>query len=428
MIFTRILSLAALLNCSAIVLADEVNNTSHSTAIEVLQFQDVSGFVRANYFSSSKSMDDVTDFLGVTAQIKALPQLNDTIDGKLEARITNSAPDYRGISTNRLLEGYATVHFTKADLRIGKQIVAWGRADGINPTDNLTPRDFVVMLPFVEDQRFGTTALKLDTYLSAEHTLTIFTTPFFEPSKVPLPSGSSIIETRPTNSLSNSQFGLRFNKVGGETDWSVSYYRGFSLLPDARVIVNGTVEPTLELHYDRISVFGADFARNYDRYGFRGEFAYVDTKDVGGTDPGIKNPFLFWVAGIDRTFFDNLNINLQFFERYVLNYHNPEYITDPTERNVAIHNAIADGQQDKISNGISFRVGTKWLNDALEAEILAVLNLTRKDGMIRPLISYAFSDHWKGAVGGEFYDGEGNTQFGILKQNQGVFVEFRYGL
>ncbi|MBI3605573.1 MAG: hypothetical protein HY202_06050 [Nitrospirae bacterium] len=49
---------------------------------------------------------------------------------------------------------------------VGKQIVVWGRADGINPTDNLTPHDFTVLLPFEDDQRFGTTALKLDLYIT----------------------------------------------------------------------------------------------------------------------------------------------------------------------------------------------------------------------------------------------------------------------
>ena len=258
--------------------------------------------------------------------------------------------------------------------------------------------------------------------------LTLFTTPYFEPSKIYLPTTSSIVVDHSANNLSNSELGLKLNKVGGEADWSVSYYRGFNLFPSTRVIGNSAMQPALELHYDRISVFGSDFARNFGSYGARGEIAYVNTEDKPGTDPGIINPYLSWVIGVDRTFLENLNINLQFFQRQIQDYHNPEYIVDPAERAVAIQNAITGGQQDPVSNGISFRVASKWLNDTLEAEIFGILNLTRNGHFLRPFISYAFSDQLKGIIGGEFYEGADNTQFGILKRNQGMFVELRYGL
>lgn len=388
----------------------------------------VSGVLRADYFHSSKNLDSETGFLGATAQIKALPSLGERFDGKLEARVTNPALGKGADTEGRLLEGYVTTHFAKADLRLGKQIVAWGRADGINPTDNLTPRDYTVLLPFENDQRFGATAARLDVFPSPEHTVTLFATPFFEPSEVPLPAtGFAFTEVTPERSLSNTQLGLRLNKVGEGFDWSVSAFRGFSLLPDARLFSSAPTVPILELHYDRITVLGADFARNFGRFGFRGEAAYVDTRDDAGTDPGTKNPYLFWIVGVDRTFFDNLNLNVQFFQRRVQHYQNPEAIADPLERSIAVLNAILDGQQDRISNGISFRISEKWYNDTLEAEVFVVVNGTRHDSFMRPLVSYAFSDHWKGTVGAEIYRGAVDTQFGGQKKNRGGFTELRYG-
>src|SRR5258706_7925967 len=125
-----------------------------------LQDQRASGVLRADYCRASKSLDNDIGFLGATAQVKALPSFTEAVDGKLEMRVTNPAIGEGAATQSRLLEGYATVHFEKADLRVGKQIVPWGRADGINPTDNLTPRDFVVLLPFEEDQRFGISTTK----------------------------------------------------------------------------------------------------------------------------------------------------------------------------------------------------------------------------------------------------------------------------
>lgn len=411
--------------------ADEpgMDDTLHTGAVVAfLENQRVSGVLRADYFRSSKNLDDKTDFLGGTAQIKALPSFGEALDGKIEMRLTNQAVAEGGGTKESLLEGYITVRFETADLRIGKQIVASGRADGINPTDNLTPRDFTVMLPFEDDQRFGTTAVKLDTFLSQEHTFTVFVTPFFEPSKIPLrTAGRTLIETAPTRRLSNTEVGLKLNKVGEGFDWSISAFRGFSLLPDMRLIDSTPTGSVLELHYDRITMFGADFARNYGRFGLRGEVAYVDTADDAGTDPGIKNPYLFWVLGVDRTFFENMNVNLQFLQRRIQDYQNPETIIDPMERNIAIRNAVLDGQRNRVNSGISFRVSKKWFNDTLEAEIFTLINLTRSDSFSRPLLTYAFNDHWKGTIGAEVYRGAKDTQFGGLKPNRGVFAELRYG-
>lgn len=411
--------------------ADEpgVDDNLHAGGVTTfLQNQRVSGVLRADYFRSSKNFDDETDFLGATAQVKALPSFTETLDGKLEARITNPAIGGSGETRSRLLEGYVTAHFEKADLRIGKQVVAWGRADGINPTDNLTPRDFTLLLPFEDDQRFGTTAARLDIFLSQEHTVTVFATPYFEPSKIPLPvDGRTFVNVTPAHTLSNTEIGIKLDKVGEGFDWSASYFRGFSPLPDARLIGSGLAGPILELHYNRITLLGADFARNYGRFGLRGEMAYVDTADDAGTDPGIKNPYLFWIVGVDRTFLDNLNVNLQFFQRRVRRYQNPESIADSQARGIAVMNAVLDGQRDRLNNGISFRVSKKWFNDTLEAEIFTVINLTRNDSFWRPLLTYAFNDHWKGTIGAEFYHGAQDTQFGGLKANRGVFAELRYG-
>jgi hypothetical protein len=391
------------------------------------QEQRASGLWRTDYFRSSKKLDDATDFFGSTLQLKALPHLSSTLEGKLEVRVTNESVGKSAATRANWLEGYVTVHFSAADLRIGKQIVAWGRADGINPTDNLTPRDYTVLLPFEDDQRFGTPAVKLDAFVSEKHTLTVYVSPLFEPARIPLPAAAgSIRESKPAHSLSNTSVGVKLNKVGEGLDWSVSYFRGFSLWPDASV-AESTGASALELHHPRISAFGADFARNYGRFGIRGEMAYIDTADDSGADPEVRSPHLHWIVGVDRTFFDNLNINLQFFQRRVRHYRDPQTFIDPLQRAAAVQNALVAGQRDRVSNGSSFRISNKWLNDTLEVEVFAVVNFTRGDCFLRPLVTYAFSDDWKATVGGEFYRGSPQTQFGSLEPNRGVFAELRYG-
>jgi hypothetical protein len=325
----------------------------------------------------------------------------------------------------KLLEGYLTWHMGKVDARAGRQIVPWGRADGINPTDNLTPRDFKVLLPFEEDQRFGLWALKFDYALTQDYTFTAFTTPWFEPAKVPGVRAATT-ERRPESSFSNTEFAFKFNKTGDAFDWSLSYFHGYSPLPSAHLLAVGESVPHLELRYDKIDVIGADFARNFGRYGFRGELAYFFTSDHDGHDPFVKNPYLYFVLGGDRTFFENLNINLQFVGRWVNNYTDPADIADAAIRQVAEVNAIAAGQQDRLNYGLSSRIGKKWFNDTLEAEILVFADFTHFSSYVRPLVTYAFTDHFKGTIGADIYTGANQTVFGQLKRNQNVFVEMRY--
>jgi len=384
-----------------------------------------SGAVRLDYFRSSRQLDDRTDFFGATTQLKLLPSLGHGLDGKLEARLTN--PDLGGKGNMRLtlLEGYLTWHLGKADVRVGRQIVPWGRADGINPTDNLTPRDFTVLLPFEEDQRFGLWALKLDYALTTDYSVTAFTTPWFEPAKVPL-AGTAITEERPASSFADTEFAFKFNKTGGAVDWSLSYFHGYSPLPSLSLAVFPDIHTGLVLRYDKIDVVGADVARNYGRYGFRGEMAYAFTGDRDGHDPFVKNPYLFFVLGGDRTFFDNLNVNLQFVGHWVNHYVDPESIADSAVRPIAEQNAIIAVQLDRLSYGLSSRIGKKWFNDTLEAEILVFADFTRWNSYVRPLASYAFTDHIKFTAGADIYTGNNQTGFGQLKRNQNVYTELKY--
>src|SRR6266849_10483866 len=187
-----------------------------------LREQRVTTLLRMDYFQSSNSLDGAENFVGTTLQVKALPRITEALDGKIEwrgsARDLRDRHDYGPESD--LLEAYITAHFGQADLRIGKQIIAWGRADGINPTDNLTPRNYRVLLPLEEDQRFGTTSARLDTYLSQALTLTVFVSPYFEPDRFPLPTTGLAVETqKPSLTLSSTEGGIRLNEVSGDFDW-----------------------------------------------------------------------------------------------------------------------------------------------------------------------------------------------------------------
>jgi hypothetical protein len=72
------------------------------------------------------------------------------------------------------------------DVRVGRQIVARGRADGVNPTDNLTGEDLTLLTPDDDDRRLGTTAVRAS-YYPGDISFTGFWLPEFRGHRFPLP-------------------------------------------------------------------------------------------------------------------------------------------------------------------------------------------------------------------------------------------------
>lgn len=382
----------------------------------------LSGSLRGDYFSSTRTLDDRRDLLGATFQLKGVARPNESTSIKFEARATQPAI---GKATPEgdasLIEGYATWSADRWDWRIGKQIVAWGRADGINPTDVVTPRDITVQLPFDADQRTGVWGAVGSYALSSEASLSVLWKADFEPTVIPVPFGqrSTYRFRQPEQPL--PQWGLRLNRAGGDMDWSISLFRGHSLLPHAgrHQPVSGS---TLNLSYPVITMLGGDLATNFGPFGTRFEAAYTVPDDApASNEPGLRRN-LYVVAGIDHTIFPRLNINLQAFVRHAWGL--PGQL-DPQYQLAQGFNAGTFMQQRPWVHGLTLRVSNAWLQDTLEAEIFIQRFLRDGGTYVQPMVTYAFTDALRGTVGGQYYAGS-DAQLGPLRDNRGVFAEVRY--
>ena len=82
-------------------------------------------------------------------------------DGFAEARIRYGL-QADGLQTTvvDLREAYVNTYLGPLDLRIGQQIIVWGRADALNPTNNLTPLDFRIHSPIEDDIRIGNAGVR----------------------------------------------------------------------------------------------------------------------------------------------------------------------------------------------------------------------------------------------------------------------------
>jgi len=386
----------------------------------------LSGSLRSSYWSSSRTLDDREHLAAAALWLKAAPQLGPHAALFVEGWVINQQLFRERETVGELREAYVDVSLSSLDLRLGKQIIAWGQADRINPTDNLTPRNFTRLFTEDDEQRLGTVALKA-TYYFCGLALTGIWLPDFESDTIPItrpPPSFRLHEREPGQPL--SQGALKLGRTGTAVDWSVSYFDGFDLFPDLGIERVGPAGVDLLLRNHRVRVIGTDATTTLGRYGLRGEAAYTFTADSRGNDPAVKNPFFFLVVGGDRTFFTYLNVNLQYLFRAVVNFHSPFRIHDPRQRAVAIQQAVQTNQLDRTQHGISLRVSHKWLNETLEAEVVGVFAFTRGGYVLRPKLSYALTDRWTVVIGADVFRGPRPSFFDNLRKNSTAYTELRW--
>lgn len=384
--------------------------------------------LRSDLFQPSRS-DDLSRTTQVTTlQVQALPRWGEALDAqvKLRAKASNEPRQTRE-ALPTVVEAYVTMRYRDADLSVGKQLVIWGRADGINPTDNITPRDTLTWLPWDSDQRFGVWGLRYNQYFDAGLSLSAFYTPLFSSSLLPKPVlPNPVLSPRPPRNAANSVVALKLDRSGAEVDWSVSHYRGLSLLPDARILGSNALGPLLAYHHDRVDIWGADLAARMGHFVLRSELAWTQPGNSDDGAAAVKKPSLFGIVGIERALDDSLSINGQWFLRRIRSYANPYALVDPGQRFLAVQNAITDGQQDRLSQGGSLRIAKKWLGESLQGELLISYNRTRKDYLARPTLSYAFDDSTQATIGAYYFDGRDDSFFGRKRADRRLFAEIRY--
>ena len=192
--------------------------------------------------------------------------------------------------------------FPWLDLRIGRQRIAWGTADRVNPTDNLNPDDLEDIWDF--GRHLGSDALKATAYFGPV-TLTGVFIPSFTPASPPLPdwaeafmppveiSGFNIVNWRndivlPENNLKSSAIaGLKLKTNFRGYDFSLSYVRGRDDLPLLRDIVVEKVsgqeaEVLTRLVYPRLDILGFDLAGALGSVGLWAEGAIFFPERVVG--------------------------------------------------------------------------------------------------------------------------------------------------
>lgn len=260
----------------------------------------------------------------------------------------------------QLREAYVQISdlfVSNLDLKIGRQRIAWGTADKLNPTDNLNPYDLEDILDFGRHR--GSDAINLTYYFKNDFSLQAVAIPFFQPANLPvgmfsnalMPSIEVPIDipinslttqiNKPKNSvMESSTLGFKFKGAIKSVDFSLSYIWGYNGIP---YLSKTTVTPQLiplgldvnaELSYYRNHIFGVDLSTEIKGVGVWAEGALFKLQDslmysnvisISGLDPiqsdslilDSKKPYFRAIVGADYHFGKGSYINIQYMHGFI---------------------------------------------------------------------------------------------------------------
>jgi hypothetical protein len=367
--------------------------------------------------------------------VKAIGQL-DYFDKSLDGEKNNTVETH-------LREGYVSYVTNGSDLRVGQQIIPWGKSDGVNPTDYFTAKDYTILNPDDEVRRFGAPGVNFSFTPDSGNspfTFQFVGQAFYPQTKLLIPDQvipASVrfqkYATAPDPFTAGAmEFGIKASYLKSNYDFSLSFYQGYAHMPE--YIFNPRNSQIYPINPQETAV-GGDGSFTYGDYIIRLETALHLPQYGTAQDPnfGLVQPD-HWdsVVGVERPVFTDFRIQVQALYRYQLYYRDPSTYqnANPTlqaiQQTVGRANTLILNYLEQSNLGATFRFG--YANEASDwgADIFLIGYFTSNDFLFRPQVSYKVREGLKLMLGADLYGGSPGQTFGALKDDSDVFFEAKY--
>ncbi len=392
---------------------------------------------------------------------------NYTLVSSFKIRLWNNAPsNLSGLSefSKRVkiypYELYAEIDeflFSNIDVRIGRQRIAWGTADRLNPTDNLNPYD--LQDPFNFGERIPSDAILLLWYLPhdfsisgvflphfsspllPETSLPIFT--FFDASSLAeLPEGLTVVKTEDTiippekRDFKNSSFAAKVSGNLFKWDFSFSFYKGYDYFPlsdTVKIYPVDSLNPQnlnmdIYLSFPSYKCIGFDFAGELFSIGLWGEaglfmpdefvMKIITTVPTGNPlmpfyteerdSTILSDPYLKFTTGLDYTFKWGTYVNVQWNHGFFF------------ERGEDLHDYLVG------------RIEQKLFEERFIAALNGIFEIAELDDFennygysLIPELTYKPTDNVELTGGVSFIDGEGDAIFSRWKNIDQFYLKLK---
>jgi hypothetical protein len=330
-------------------------------------------------------------------------------------------------------EAYIDYYSRTLDIRLGKQVIAWGKADEINPTDILNPQNLTNITEDKNIRKIGLLSLKTD-WKFYDFVLEGIWKPEFQSMQLPplnsqwafftIPGLSELPSpSYPENKLENTEWALKLSHTILMYDFSVSYFDGWDNIFTPVLVFNPVTQQMQldRLVFHRTKMFGADFAGSIHSVGVWGEFAYFRTEDTGGTNPYIKNPYLQYVVGADYTFGYSIKANVQYFQEYITKV--DDDVEEESEEAIISKLGIGIPLQQAASLRIEKKFGDY---DQHRVELFGFYDIKDQGMMLQPKLVVSPEDAFSLEIGMVIFDGDKESIFGRFGNNDEIYLKCIY--
>ena len=316
-------------------------------------------------------------------------------------------------------------------LTIGKQQIVWGKTDGLKLLDVVNPtnlREF--LLDDFDNSRIPLWSVKADIALGkiktqlvwipdqTYHDLPDRNSAFFPSAFFPQPGEGLPVEVKPlekpAHNIKNSDAGMRISGFIKGWDVTLNYFYHFDDFPVIHA-VSGPSALALTPIYKRHHLAGGTFSNSFGKVTMRGEIAYAFGKyfSLAGKLPGTQGNFrsdqFMSGLGMDYSGISNTLISVQWFEDYILK------------------NRPVPGR-DRLESNLSLLVNRNFKNETITLEVIAVQNLNKGDGFIRPKLKYQLRSNIILSSGIDLFYGSRQRLFGQFKDLNRIGLGIQWGL
>jgi len=291
------------------------------------------------------------------------------------------------------------------DVRIGRQIIAWGKADGLRITDIICPQDFSLgMSQDIEDSRLAVDAFKFS-YYPDHFDFELVCLPYLTEAKYPLESslwnvfGYKEVEHKsPEKTLESAQIAGKLGKNFGAVDMAVS--GSYFWLP-----VQSFSQKNLLIDYKRTGFVGLEASAAQGSCVYRLESAYYQRKFFAQGKQ--EKPWLDALFGVDWYPGSNWTLTAQLAADLVCDY----------------SQAV---QRDESQSLATLSVSKKIMREQLELSAQTVNSLASQDIFCKFKVDYDCSQGLHVLLGYDYYDGKKKGDFGKFADNSMAWCKAEY--
>ena len=357
--------------------------------------------------------------------------------------ITSSAVEFRWTGGDPKLdfrEVYLIWYPSWGEVKLGKQIHAWGAVDGNNPTDNLNPYDFYYMFLPGADRKIGTLSASMKYYWN-DWQLEVVVIPEHEPNRYPFGEDDFPIAMDDpgyflTAGETMAEYGMRVQTTMGNSDISLSYFsgrdRGFSLIGYNYYI--DWAAPVLT--YRKTNIIGIDIVTFFGDLTGRTEVGYFNTNNDHTTDIITFNDaaYVQFASQLEYTTTNDITLMIQLIGNDVLEVNGSTYAYDengnPTELAAMNEDELQQGMGTPFAMftdlGMFVSATGNYLDNALEIRLNSFMDLKDKQSMLGGGFSYSPVDNLKLELSITKFMGEEGTQFNEMEDFSHLSLGVKY--